>query len=163
MHLASHHILPPNPPRITAPQRPQLLLAADVPHQKLYALRFAAGAAHFLAIEANRRHRIQILIELQPVQSGRFARRVQAQHDNVQCALRRWQRVEYVAAVFAHCGAHGDCGSGEKSARIRTQQTQRHGTIIGSIWSQPSQSASPVSQRSGFDCNNAEIDEKIGN
>lgn len=74
-------------PRVTPPERPQFLLATDVPDQKLGAFRLATGASNLLAIEANRRHCVQVLVEFQSVQCGGLAGRVQSEHHNVKSSL----------------------------------------------------------------------------
>lgn len=70
-------------PCVTPPQWTQLLLSANVPDEKLGALRFAHRTAHLFTIEADRGHRIQVLVELQPIESRCFAGRVKAEHHNV--------------------------------------------------------------------------------
>lgn len=91
--------------RVRLPQRPQLLLPAHVPHEEVDALGLAEGALHLLAVEADGGHRVEVLVELEPVERGGLAGGVQAQHDDVQRALRRRQRVQQ-ARVLAHVGAH---------------------------------------------------------
>lgn len=74
-------------PCVATPQRSQLFLTTNVPHQKLCAFRLTAGATNFFAIETNRGHRVQVLVELQAIQRCGFARRIQTEHYNVKGSL----------------------------------------------------------------------------
>jgi len=50
---------------------------------KIRYLCVAYGSTDFLAVEADRRQRRCEFVELQPIEDGRFAGRIQAEHDNV--------------------------------------------------------------------------------
>jgi hypothetical protein len=44
-------------------------------------------AAYLFTVESNGRHSVDVLLELEPVESGGFAGRVEAQHDDVDGAM----------------------------------------------------------------------------
>lgn len=68
--------------RVLSPKRTNSFLAADVPEEKIHALDAACGASNALAVEADSRDRVRILIELESIKDRRFARIVKAeQHD----------------------------------------------------------------------------------
>ena len=72
-------------PAVGLPQRPQLLLAPDVPEVAADAPGGPRAAqTDPLRVEADGGHRVDELVEFQPVQDGGFPRRVQTEHDDVQ-------------------------------------------------------------------------------
>ena len=53
-------------PRVRLPQRPDLLLASDIPHQEGQVPRSTDEAADPFAVEADRRNRVHVLVKFQP-------------------------------------------------------------------------------------------------
>lgn len=66
--------------------------------------------AYLFTVEADRRDRVEVLVEFEPVQGRSLAGRVKAQHDDMQGALARGQGVEQ-GRVLPHVGAHASVGA----------------------------------------------------
>ena len=64
------------PGEVVAPERPDLVLAADVPDRQVEVL-----VLEVLDVEADRRDRLHALVQLELVQHGRLARGVEAEHE----------------------------------------------------------------------------------
>lgn len=64
-------------------------------------------AAYLFTVESNGRHGVDVLLELESVESGGFAGRVEAQHDDVDGAMGGdWQGLQKGRRCLAEASAH---------------------------------------------------------
>jgi hypothetical protein len=67
----------------------------------------SAVAAYLFTVESDGRHGVDVLLELESVESGGFAGRVEAQHDDVDGAMGGdWQGLQKGRRCLAEASAH---------------------------------------------------------
>jgi len=69
---------------VVAPEGPNFLLAAHVPHRHLQ-----VAVLEALRVEPDRRRGRDVLVELQPVEDGGLARAIEAEHEDAHVAIQQ--------------------------------------------------------------------------